>query len=131
MTTHIILTIVLGLLSINGVNFLIAYVRLLKVGTPTNGLVVAYEASNFIMTKNATIPKLQFQTIEKQSIIGKPVHSWFIELNNYQLDKKYIAIYDNKDPNKFVIRSNIEFTINIILVTGTLVSFVWLIMLIA
>ena len=121
----------LGLLSINGVNFLIAYVRLLKLGTPTNGLVVAYEASNSIMTKNATIPKLQFQTIEKQSIIGKPVHSWFIELNNYQLDKNYIAIYDNKDPNKFVIRSNIEFTINIILVTGTLVSLVWLIMLIA
>lgn len=127
MTTHIILTIVLVLLSINAINFLIAYVRLLKSGTKTNGLVVAYEASNFIMTKNVTIPKIKFRTQQEQSIIGKPVHSWFIELNNYQLDKNYVAFYDNKDPNKFIIRSNIELSINIILVTGTLVSFIWLI----
>jgi hypothetical protein len=130
MTTHIFLTIVLALHSINAVIFLMTYLRLLKSGTKTNGLVVAYEASNFIMTKNAAIPKIKFQTQEEQSIIGKPVHSWFIELNNYQLEKNYVTFYDNKDPYKFVIRSNIEFTTNIILVISTLVSVIWLIIVI-
>ena len=127
MTTHIILTIVLALISINAVIFLMGYIRLLKSGVQTNGLVVACEASIFIMTKNATIHKIKFQTQEEQSIIGKPVHSWFIELNNYQLEKNYVAFYDNKDPNKFIIKSNSELLVNVILVISALVSFMWLI----
>jgi len=105
-----------------------AYIRLIKSGTRTNELVVAYEASNHIMTKNATIPKIKFQTQQEKSIVGKPVHSWFIELNNYQLDKSYVTFYDNKDPNKFIIKSNIELLTNIILVTSAIVSFTWLVM---
>ena len=77
------------------------------------------------MTKGL-IPKLQFQTEQEQSVIGEPVYSWFLELNNYQLDKNCVAYYDKKDPRKFVVKSNVEFLINFLIVVGALVSLVWL-----
>jgi len=127
--THITLTLVLGILSINAIKFLKIYIKLLFSGTKTDGLVVAFEGSNHVMTKNALIPKIKFSTEKEQLIVGKPIHSWFIELSNYklELDINYVTIYDNSDPNKFVIKSNIELATNLILVSGTLVSFKFLV----
>src|SRR3989337_2315698 len=115
MTTHIILTIVLILLSVKSIAFLKTYIALLQSGIKANGNVIAYEDSRHIMTKNAVIPKVEFQTEENQSVIGEPIYSWFLELNNYQLNKNCI------------IKSNIELLTNIAITIGTLVSLVWLI----
>jgi hypothetical protein len=60
-------------------------------------------------------------------VIGKPAYSWFVELNNYQLNKNYVAYYNKNNPEKFVIKSNIEFLINSVIVIGALVSSIWLI----
>jgi len=99
----------------------------LQSGTRANGNVIAYEESRHIMTKNAVVPKVEFQAEENQSVIGKPIYSWFLELNNYQLKKNCIAFYDKRDPKKFVIKSNIELLTNIAITMGALVSLVWLI----
>jgi hypothetical protein len=115
------------LLSVNAFRFLRAYFILLKFGVQTDSMVIAYEGSRSIITKNTLIPKFKFQTNQNQSVIGKPIHSWFIELNNYQLDKNYITIYNPQDPNKFIVRNNIEVFANISIVTGTIVSLIWLV----
>src|SRR3989337_1474787 len=122
MTTHIILTIVLILLSVKSIAFLKTYIALLQSGIKANGNVIAYEDSRHIMTKNAVIPKVEFQTEENQSVIGEPIYSWFLELNNYQLNENCTAFYDKSNSKKFVIKSNIELLTNIAITIGTLVS---------
>jgi hypothetical protein len=60
-------------------------------------------------------------------VIGKPVYSWFVELNNYERNKNYVAYYNKNNPEKFVIKSNIEVLVNSVIVIGALVSLIWLI----
>lgn len=124
--THIVTTIVLVLLSINAFIFMKTYLTLFLSGSKTNGLVIAFELSNSIMTKNALIPKIEFLTNEGKTVIGKPMHSWSIELCNYQLHKNYTVIYNKSNPNKFVVKSNVELATNFVLLAGALTSLITL-----
>lgn len=124
--THIVTTIVLGLLSINAFTFLKTYLTLFLFGSKTNGLVIAFELSNSIVTKNALIPKIEFLTNEGKIITGKPMYSWSIELCNYQVHKNYTVIYNKSNPNKFVVKSNVELATNFVLLAGALTSLITL-----
>lgn len=126
MITLITLTIVLTLLSVKSIAFLKTYIVLLQLGIRTNGKIIAFEESRHTMTKGL-IPKVEFQTDDNQSVIAKPVYSWFLEVNNYLPNKNYVTYYDKGSPSKFVVKSNIEFLINLVVVIGALVSLVWLI----
>jgi hypothetical protein len=126
MTTHIVVTIILMVISVNSILFLKTYLSLLKFGDRTDGNIIAFDLSNHIMTKGL-IPKLEFQTGKKQLVIGKPVYSWFVELNNYERNKNYVAYYNKNNPEKFVIKSNIEVLVNSVIVIGALVSLIWII----
>lgn len=128
MLTQIIVAIVLGLLSLNAVNYLLSYFRLSNSGTCTTGIILSFSNSKSIMTKNSLIPKIEFRIENKQTVIGTPTHSWFVELNKYQVDKKYIVYYDKKDPSIFIVGSIRELVTNITLVTCALVSILWLIL---
>lgn len=125
MATHIILTIPLILLSIKSISFINAYAILLQSGNKINGRIIAYEAARHMMILNVTIPKVEFHTEENQSIIAKPIYSWFLEINNYQLHKYAVVYYNKSMPSKFIIKSTIELLINFAIVIGTLVSLMW------
>ena len=126
MTTHLILTIILIILSAKSIVFLKTYIVLLKLGIRTNGIIVAFEEARHIITKGL-IPKVEFQTDKNQPVTGKPIYSWFLELNNYQLERNCVAYYDKSNPIKFVIKSNLELFINFAIVMAALVSLTWLI----
>lgn len=120
MTTHIILTLVLLLLSTNAIKFLLIYRRLLLSGIKTTGKVVAYDSLKHLMVRNAAVPRISFRVTYGEERIGKPVHSWYIELNNYQLSKEYTLYYERNNPGRFVCKSNIELIVNCVLVAGAL-----------
>lgn len=127
MAIQIIFTVALLLLSIKSIAFIKAYVTLLRSGIRANGRIVAYESSRHMMISNAAIPKVEFQTEENQSVIAKPIYSWFLEINNYQLHKSCVVYYNKSVPSKFTIRSIVELLINVAIVIGTAVSLTWLI----
>lgn len=127
MATHIIWTIALILLSIKSIEFIKVYIRLLRSGTRTNGRIIAYEGSRQLMILNVAIPKVEFQAGENQVVIAKPINSWFIEINNYKLQKNCIVYYDKSNPSKFTIKSIFELLINLAIVTGAAGSLIWLI----
>ena len=126
MTPQILFTSLLLLLSIKSIGFLKNYTTLQRLGFRSNGKIIAFEESRHIITKGL-IPKVEFQTNDNQLVIAKPIHSWFLEINYYLPDKKCVTYYDKVNPNKFVIKSNIEFFINLVIVVGALISLTWLI----
>jgi hypothetical protein len=130
MTNLIILTSVLVLFSIKSIGFLKNYITLWHLGFRSNGKIIAFEESRHIITKGV-IPKVEFQTYDNQLITGKPIYSWFMEVNYYIPDKSCVTFYDKVSPNKFIIKSNVEFLINFAVVIGALISLLGLIIALA
>ncbi|MFT3934118.1 MAG: hypothetical protein QM726_10920 [Chitinophagaceae bacterium] len=127
MITQIISTAVLIILSIKSITFLEIYITLMRFGSRTTGKIIAFEVSRHIMIRGL-VPKVEFQTDDNQSIIAKPKYSWFLELNNYLPGKTCVVYYDKNNANKFVLKSNIEFLTNFLIVIAALISLTWLIL---
>src|SRR3990170_3882899 len=98
MIVQIFFISILTITSIKSIIYIKTYVTLLKFGAKTEASIIAFEASNFMMTKNATIPKINFTTVDDKTIMEKPIHSWFVELNKYVLNKNCIVFYDKESP---------------------------------
>jgi len=130
MTNQIILTSILVFISFKSVGFLKCYITLLHSGLRSHGKIIAFEESRHVITKGL-IPKVEFQTHKNQTILAKPIYSWFLEVNSYSPDKNCVACYDKESPAKFVIKSNLELLINGVIVLGGLISLIWLIITLA
>lgn len=76
------------------------------------------------MLTKGLIPKVEFQTGDSETVIAKPIYSWFLEINFYSLEKSYVAYYDKVNPTKFVIKSGFEILTNLVIVISACVSLV-------
>ena len=117
----IFLVTILMITSINGIIFISKYLTLTRQGVKTDGRIVAIDISRFIMNKNATVPKVSFVTFDQKVITNKPMLSWLFSVNGYLPQKDCIVYYDKKIPEKFILKSNSEILINILVIVTTAV----------
>ncbi len=98
-----------------GVPFLITYFKLKKRGVKVKGYIESVEPTNWI---SMSIPKIKvnFITLDNNTISGMPVRSWFVVNNDFKAGRRCILYYDEENPSTFVIKGTPEMRINILLV---------------
>jgi|GEM_PF-5021014 len=127
MFLSILLILFLLYCSFRPVKYLLLYFRLTSSGQKCTGKIVNFEYSDYLISRNINIPNFSFQTEEGKIIIGRPVYSLFMELNQYEYHKAYIVCYDADNPKSFVVRSNMEMVLTFSFVIVMLLAMIWLI----
>lgn len=128
MILPILLILILIYCSLKSIKYLLLYFRLNSSGIKCPGEVDRFEFSNYLISRNINIPVFNFKTDEGKIIIGRPVYSLFMELNNYQFLKSYVIIYDAKSPTIFVIKSRMEVILTAAFILVLILTVFWLIM---
>ena len=125
MIALLFLLILLVLSSVKALSFLFTYSRLRINGLESFGKVIAYEASRHVMFANALIPKIELYTLQNETIIGKPITSWFVEIDFKRLNEEVTLFQDKTNPKKFVIKGNAEPVANALVIILTVGYLSW------
>lgn len=126
MTTPLIAVLLFVPLSLKSISFLKTYITLCRRGNKTLGRAISFHFSAHMIAKGP-IPVFEFQPQNKESVIAKPIYSWFIELNTYLPDHEYELYCDKANPARFVVKSHIELLVNVTIVAVAAFSSFWLI----
>ena len=102
------------------VMYINVYRRISINGIKTYAEVVGFRTYRYsLFLKNAAVPILSFNTEDLQQIRDIPIHSIFVEIVAYKMNKEYSIKYDNNNPKQFIIAKKGEiFTSIILLILG-------------
>lgn len=121
MLTKTILFACLIIYWIRGLPYLIAYYRLRRYGLKAFGNIENVEQNSwFINWFWPSAPLVKFLTVDAKEVLNKPICSFSTGNNDYKAGRLYTLYYLPKNPEKFVIKSQIEIRANILWVILTL-----------
>lgn len=122
---NIFLTILITT-SIKATIYLFNYNKFTKVSYETEAQIISIKTSRSVVNKNATIPIISFITFVNKEVSGRPLLSWLYPINGYLFQKECIVFFDKNRPSKFIIKSNVEFVSNVIVIILTIVVIAYL-----
>lgn len=116
MLYKIILSAIILMYCYRCIPYLIAYYRLRSKGIKAMGRIESVNQNNwFIYWFWPSAPLTKFITEEGNEISNQPVSSLAINSNEYKEGRDCTVYYSPKNPNRFVIKSQIEIRTNILM----------------